>query len=180
MGLLAVILLAQQVIPKNKTNMMLALTLLVLVMSGSSTPIIAVLFIIMLKIYLSISHRITIHLKIIMLLITLYLAFLTPLVIEFIIVDVMGKDFSGSGRVDMWADILLSIDSPMLGYGFGGGFWGEFGYANGLIDPRYILLGHAHNGFVDTLIELGIFGVAFYFYCYLYPYRQHNSNKMAW
>ncbi len=163
MGLLAIILLAQQVIPKNKTNMMLALTLLVLVMSGSSTPIISVLFILILKMYLSISHRITNHLKIIMLLITLYLSFLTPLAIEFIVVDVMGKDFTGSGRMDMWADILLSIDSPILGYGFGGGFWGEFGYANGLIDSRYILLGHAHNGFVDTLIELGLFGVVFYF-----------------
>ncbi|MDD1782374.1 O-antigen ligase family protein [Enterovibrio sp. ZSDZ35] len=163
MGLFAVILVAQNVLLRNYRNSMLAIVLFVLLMTGSSTPILAVSFIVLLKLYFAISHRITTHIKIIIAILSIYCLALVPIAIEFVIIDLMGKDLSGSGRVDMWVDILLSIDSPILGYGFGGGFWGEFGYANGLIDPRYILLGHAHNGFVDTLIELGIFGVFFYF-----------------
>ncbi|WP_325892098.1 O-antigen ligase family protein [Grimontia sp. NTOU-MAR1] len=163
MGLLVVILVAQNILLKNYRNATLAIALFVLLMTGSSTPILAVSFIITLKLYLSIADRISTHIKIVIAIVSIYCLALIPIVIEFIVTDLMGKDLSGSGRVDMWADILLSIDSPILGYGFGGGFWGEFGYANGLIDPRYILLGHAHNGFVDTLIELGVLGVIFYF-----------------
>ncbi|EOD79082.1 hypothetical protein D515_02154 [Grimontia indica] len=163
MGLLAVVILAQDIFSKRKTNMMLAITILVLLMSGSSTPILAVFFVSIAKAYITISHRISMHLKIAIGITSIYAMLLIPFILEIIVVDLMGKDFSGSGRVEMWTDILFSIDSPYLGYGFGGGFWGEFGYASGLIESRYILLGHAHNGFVDTLIELGVLGVIFYF-----------------
>jgi len=163
MGLLVIILLSQQVITKVKTIYMLVITLFVLFMSGSSTPIIAVIIVSLIKLYFIFSHKVHSFFKAAIFITCLYILIFFPIFIEFIVIELMGKDLSGSGRVDMWVDILLSIDSPLTGYGFGGGFWGEFGYANGLIDHRYILLGHAHNGFVDTLIELGIIGVAFYF-----------------
>ncbi len=180
MGLLVVVLLAQNVFSKKHTNIMLVTTLFVLLMSGSSTPLICVFTVFVVKYYLTIYHKFHPFLRAALLLLSIYLLFLVPYILEFLIVDLMGKDFSGSGRLDMWKDILLSIDSPVLGYGFGGGFWGEFGYANGLLDPRYIFLGHAHNGFVDTLIELGIFGVVFYFLLLLHAFQTSRKAIFAW
>jgi exopolysaccharide production protein ExoQ len=72
----------------------------------------------------------------------------------------MGKDMTLTGRTDLWTVALIMIQRhPWLGYGFGG-FWrgpvgdsGEFWAIVKWPTP------HAHNGFVDLTLDLGLIGL---------------------
>jgi exopolysaccharide production protein ExoQ len=73
----------------------------------------------------------------------------------------IGKDTTLTGRTDLWTVAIMMIQRhPWLGYGFGG-FWrgfigdsGEFWTAVGWPTP------HAHNGFIDLTLDLGLVGLA--------------------
>jgi exopolysaccharide production protein ExoQ len=75
--------------------------------------------------------------------------------------DLFGKDSTLSGRTKIWegaADLI--VREPIFGYG-GGGLW-----ANQAIEPTRTLvrsLGftvfHAHNGFIEVLLQLGLVGL---------------------
>ncbi len=75
----------------------------------------------------------------------------------------VGKDATLTGRTDLWAVALRMIQRhPWFGYGFGG-FWrgplgdsGEFWRAVKWRAP------HAHNGFVDLTLDLGVVGLALF------------------
>jgi O-antigen ligase len=72
----------------------------------------------------------------------------------------VGKDTTLTGRTDLWAVAMIMIQRhPWLGYGFGA-FWrgpvgdsGEFWAAVGWPTP------HAHNGFIDLALDLGVVGL---------------------
>jgi exopolysaccharide production protein ExoQ len=77
--------------------------------------------------------------------------------------DVMvlfGKDPSLTGRTDIWkAAFLSAVKKPMLGYGYQA-FWhnmqGEsanIALINGFVPP------HAHNGYIEVWLELGLVGL---------------------
>jgi exopolysaccharide production protein ExoQ len=74
---------------------------------------------------------------------------------------VVGRDSSWSGRTVLWKVSLLSIAKrPLLGYGFHA-FWRE---NNESLTARSLLTNHwdaphAHNGFIETLLQLGIIGL---------------------
>lgn len=74
----------------------------------------------------------------------------------------LGKDSTASGRVPLWNILIAQImDKPFLGYGFHG-FW-----ENHRMDVLYEMYqkgytwagGHAHSGFVETALSLGIVGL---------------------
>ena len=73
----------------------------------------------------------------------------------------VGKDATLTGRTDLWnVAITMIARRPWLGYGYGG-FWrgwtgesAEFWRAVGWETP------HAHNGFLDLALDLGVLGVA--------------------
>lgn len=96
--------------------------------------------------------------------------------IEFIVFEVIGKDFTGSGRVEIWNQVLSAVDDRSLGYGYGGVFWGETAFAYDYMDEYYTTLGHSHNGFVDVRLELGIIGLILYCLCIFYPLYYHCIN----
>jgi exopolysaccharide production protein ExoQ len=101
-----------------------------------------------------------------------FLIFLTLLIvlnIEFIVYEIIGKDFTGSGRVDIWRQVYSAIGDRSLGYGYGGVFWGETSIAYDYMDEFYTNLGHSHNGFVDVQLEIGIAGLILYCLCLVYP-----------
>lgn len=65
-----------------------------------------------------------------------------------------------TGRDAIWeACIILIKQSPFLGYGFGG-VYKENTYTKEFIDSyiNWELIGGAHNGYLDLLLNLGIFG----------------------
>jgi exopolysaccharide production protein ExoQ len=80
--------------------------------------------------------------------------------LEFIVVDVLDKDLTLTGRTDLWMTVLGMIKQrPWLGYGYQA-FW------DGLNGPSAVIwraeawqVPDAHNGFLDLLLQLGIIGM---------------------
>ncbi|MFQ3615824.1 MAG: O-antigen ligase [Cyanobacteriota bacterium] len=80
--------------------------------------------------------------------------------LESIVVDVLGKDLTLTGRTDLWMSVLEMIKQrPWLGYGYQA-FW------DGLNGPSAVVwraeawkVPDAHNGFLDLLLQLGIVGM---------------------
>lgn len=74
-----------------------------------------------------------------------------------------GRDTSLTGRTLLWSSAIQMIEQrPLLGYGYSS-FWLGAQSAAGIIwqavgwDP-----GHAHNGFVDLTLDLGLLGLCLY------------------
>ena len=65
-----------------------------------------------------------------------------------------------SGRFDLWNSVVIAImKRPFLGYGFNGFWQGMAGEsASVLMAVRWPVL-HAHNGFLDLLLDLGLLGL---------------------
>lgn len=69
-----------------------------------------------------------------------------------------GKDFSFTGRTDLW-DLLLENyinQRPLWGYGYRA-FWEEFSDTISL-SMRWSVT-HAHNGFLDLVLSIGLLGL---------------------
>lgn len=80
-----------------------------------------------------------------------------------LMLGLLGKDETLTGRTDIWAELLAAIDrKPALGYGYLA-FWGPDS------EPRYWLqravdwqAPSGHNGWLDLAISLGLIGVAIF------------------
>jgi O-antigen ligase len=80
-----------------------------------------------------------------------------------IVLGAMGKDATLTNRTPLWAAVLEMIGKrPWLGYGYTG-FWqgwhGESAHicrVSGWIPP------HAHNGFLDVWLDLGLVGLTIF------------------
>ncbi|MBD2435783.1 O-antigen ligase [Nostoc sp. FACHB-110] len=79
------------------------------------------------------------------------------------ILSSLGKDSNLTGRTPLWNAVLDMIwQRPWLGYGYSG-FWG-----GGYRESAYIELvtgwnpPHAHNGFLDICIDLGLLGLSIF------------------
>lgn len=72
----------------------------------------------------------------------------------------MGRDNTFSGRTVIWSAVMNSINKrPLLGYGYEGfwiGFQGEA--VNVLLTARFSLT-HAHDGFLNLWLDLGLVGL---------------------
>jgi O-antigen ligase len=76
------------------------------------------------------------------------------------IFSALGKDPTLTGRTPMWLAVIDMIERrPLLGYGYSA-FWGGLESASA---PVLLRLGwntpHAHNGFLDILLQLGAVGM---------------------
>ncbi|MBL4830551.1 MAG: O-antigen ligase family protein [Aliivibrio sp.] len=145
------------------------LPIILLIMSKSTTPSIALISSIGAFQFFRLSKRMSISAKIMFIPILSFLILLAVKSVEFIIVEIFNKDLSGSGRSEMWQVILKNIDYSLFGYGFGGVFWGEGNPAEYIIGRFYYHLGHAHNGFIDALIDMGLIGFISYFIVLAFP-----------
>lgn len=67
----------------------------------------------------------------------------------------LGRDKTLTGRSEVWAELVPVVEQrPVLGCGFGS-FW-----TSGRQD--FYRINFAHNGYLDTLLELGAVGLALY------------------
>ena len=76
------------------------------------------------------------------------------------VLNSMGKDMTWNGRVPLWTVLLRKMaEKPLFGYGYEG-FWSKertieigretaYGWGGG----------HAHNGFMEVTLSLGLFGL---------------------
>lgn len=83
---------------------------------------------------------------------------------ELIIVDVLGKDLTLNGRTDLWEPLFQRIrEKPLLGFGYNVFWETEFEWvaANKLYGDAWTPT-HAHSGFLDITLSLGIIGLALF------------------
>lgn len=77
------------------------------------------------------------------------------------VAGMLGRDLTLTGRTEIWAILLQSaLKHPMLGYGYSA-FWTGLTGESGMVymTIRWYFT-YAHNGFLEVLLQLGIFGVA--------------------
>ena len=75
------------------------------------------------------------------------------------VLGLAGRDTTFTGRTTFWPQLLkLVAERPLLGYGF----WGFWTNSNGpavTIGNKFFRPIHAHNGFLDVAVDLGILGL---------------------
>ena len=81
------------------------------------------------------------------------------------VVGALGRDSTLTNRTELWRAVIEMIrQHPLLGYGYGA-FWlgwsGKSAYVSLAVlqdgDPPFL---HAHNGFLDLWLDLGLLGLA--------------------
>ena len=77
------------------------------------------------------------------------------------ILGLLGRDATLTGRTDIWQAVLDSImRRPLLGYGYGA-FWnGLQGESANVILACGWAVPHAHNGFLEVWLQLGLVGLS--------------------
>ncbi len=85
----------------------------------------------------------------------------------------LGRDATLTRRTEIWTAVWTAISSHMaLGYGFSG-FWSGFHGESARVAARLgFVARHAHNGFLDLWLELGIAGL----FLFVAGYLQAVSN----
>lgn len=88
-----------------------------------------------------------------------------------VILGSLGKDITFTGRTDIWAAVVDKIwERPWLGYGYHV-FW--LGVTDGTIElwsptvNKFIQPAHAHNGFLDLVLDLGFLGLSLFVFGYI-------------
>ena len=84
------------------------------------------------------------------------------------ILALLGRDATLTGRSDIWREVWRAIlKRPLLGYGFSAFWIGLKGEAFNVITMLGFVVLHAHNGFLEIMLELGGTGLASFGLSYL-------------
>lgn len=79
--------------------------------------------------------------------------------LEFIVVEKLGKDLSFTGRTVLWELVIEMIKQhPLLGYGYSAFWRGLAGPSAYVVTAAQWTAPHAHNGFLDLLLNVGLLG----------------------
>ena len=93
--------------------------------------------------------------------------------LEFIVVDLLGKDLGGNGRDGVW-DYLIGrgLEKPWLGYGYAG-FWNDLAEGMG-VAVRFPWIvgageggGNAHSSYLEVFLQLGWLGISLIAFSFL-------------
>ncbi|MFT7153330.1 MAG: exopolysaccharide production protein ExoQ [Nitrospinales bacterium] len=97
---------------------------------------------------------------------------LFPIILEFpltklILEDYLGKSTNMSGRTDLWPYAIKAVsEQPWFGYGFSV-FWDSKDANQQILRHFSWSPGHAHNGFIQLLIDFGLVGAIPVLFLYL-------------
>ncbi|MEO0408803.1 MAG: O-antigen ligase family protein, partial [Cyanobacteria bacterium P01_A01_bin.135] len=87
--------------------------------------------------------------------------------LETIVVDILGKDPTFTGRTLIWASAAELLKSqPWLGFGYQAFWHGMEGPSAYIIREVMWIVPDAHNGFVELALHLGLIGLALFFIGY--------------
>lgn len=104
------------------------------------------------------------------------------------VTGLVGKSATLTGRVPLWIlSVVMALRRPWLGYGYYG-FWQPQEWA---VERIWHLLGwkppHAHNGYIELWIDLGLIGACLFFLVFAYYFaktipflRDNHDNIGAW
>jgi exopolysaccharide production protein ExoQ len=78
-----------------------------------------------------------------------------------LLVNLLGKDLTLTGRTQIWSAVMDSIvKRPLLGYGYQTFWLGLEGESYRIILAVSWILAQAQNGFLDVVLEMGVVGLA--------------------
>lgn len=93
------------------------------------------------------------------------------------IVKFLGRDLTLTGRTGIWLVVISKIaQHPWLGYGYRGFWRGMEGDSADVWYETFFNAPHAHNGFLDVLLQLGIVG----FSCFFLSFSKSCVRAIAW
>ena len=88
------------------------------------------------------------------------------------ILTALGKDITFTGRVPVWAFLGEKIaQRPWLGYGHSA-YWDTVSNDTGYIYSFNWDFGHAHNGFIEVALSIGIVGLTLFLISFLLAYQK--------
>jgi exopolysaccharide production protein ExoQ len=89
-----------------------------------------------------------------------------------LLLSVLGKDSSLTGRTGIWSAVIDSISRrPLLGYGYQAFWLGLEGESYRVILAVSWLLAQAQNGFLDVTLEMGTAGLAIVLLVFAFAFR---------
>lgn len=102
--------------------------------------------------------------------------------------DALGRTVTLSGRLQLWAlCIVMALRKPWLGYGYNAFWLGMNGPSWRIWRALGVQMPHAHNGFIQVWLELGLVGVGLFVLCLvLYSargallVRRNSQPEAAW
>ena len=75
-------------------------------------------------------------------------------------ITMLGRDITLTGRTDIWHDVYaVASSNPLFGVGFGGFWIGRLANIQWDANLSWVL-GQAHNGYIDTYLQIGLIGAA--------------------
>ncbi|WP_064664313.1 O-antigen ligase [Pseudoalteromonas sp. MQS005] len=149
-----------------------------LIMSKSTTPLICLIIVYSSFYFLNIYARLSKAVKFLLIPGIILLTYTMLTIVNYIVNDVFGKSLAGN-RANLWEAVILNIDYKLFGYGFGGVFWGEGSPAEFLVGRGYYQLGHAHNGLIDAMIDMGYIGAILYPIVLVVPVFHSIKNLLS-
>lgn len=85
----------------------------------------------------------------------------------------LGRDATLSGRTEIWKHVWHYIlEKPLFGWGYAGFWRGIQGESFNVTAAVHFVVLHAHNGFLEIWLELGIVGLALFTLSYLRAWRK--------
>jgi O-antigen ligase len=87
--------------------------------------------------------------------------------------QILHRSPSLTGRTDLWAAVVMAIaKKPFLGYGFHAFWQGMAGESASVLLAVQWLVPHAHNGFLDLMLDLGLLGLVTFAVGYFVAWRR--------
>ncbi|HEY9630756.1 MAG TPA: O-antigen ligase [Coleofasciculaceae cyanobacterium] len=138
-----------------------AINVLLILLSTSKTALLLLLVIFMLlPLYKMLRWKTTLTIPIIITMILIGGSIMTIVLSNWeLSLSAIGRDATLSGRTGLWeASIEKVLERPWLGYGYQG-FWRDDGGATSIWLSEGYKPPHAHNGFINLPLDLGLIGL---------------------
>lgn len=153
----------------------LAVSVLMVVMSASSSSLINFVTLVLIFMVIKIAlwpERVMIPVVCLLGAVGCFISLFLVEILE-LVVGSVGKDLTLTGRADIWPIVIRQgLERPILGYGYSG-FWGDWNSPGAAVWKDYGWLApNAHNGFIDLWIQLGFVGAAVFLVCFLQMFMQ--------
>lgn len=167
-----------QFISKKKGRLLnsfiLGLSIFVLLQTNSATGLILLAQGIGLVLVLNLIKKLKPRVAFLVTVISLPILILTTQIVFYYINDILvllGRSPDLTGRGEFWPQLIQKLlERPILGYGFEG-FWipwvGDLNPASTIINHNFYVPSHAHNGFLDLALNLGILGLILYLFTFI-------------
>ena len=147
-------------------SLSLVICVFVLVMSGSRSAWLIAIALVLLRLALELAHRAGPRARnaLVVAAPLLILACACSAVLLFPWIALrLGRDPTLSGRTAVWSQVLHAIaNRPLLGYGYDAFWRGMTGPSLQIDAALHFVVEHAHNGFLEILLELGAAGLALF------------------